>query len=72
MRMVDIIAKKRNGGELNEKEIQYFVDGVVNQTIPDYQISAFLMAVYFKDMSSKERLDLTMKMMQSGDQLNLT
>jgi len=72
MRMVDIIAKKRNGGELNEKEIQYFVDGVVNQTIPDYQISAFLMAVYFKDMTSKERLELTMKMMQSGDQLNLT
>ncbi|WCJ47171.1 thymidine phosphorylase [Levilactobacillus brevis] len=48
MRMVDIIDKKRNGGELTQEEIQTFVDGVVSGEIPDYQTSAFLMATYFK------------------------
>jgi len=72
MRMVDIIDKKRNGGELTKAEIQTFVDGVVSGEIPDYQTSAFLMATYFKDMTDAERSELTMAMMQSGDHLDLS
>ena len=72
MRMVDIIDKKRNGGELTQEEIQTFVDGVVSGEIPDYQTSAFLMATYFKDMTDAERTELTMAMMKSGDHLDLS
>ncbi|MGX6429218.1 pyrimidine-nucleoside phosphorylase [Levilactobacillus yonginensis] len=72
MRMVDIIDKKRNGGELTKEEIQTFVDGVVSGEIPDYQTSAFLMATYFKDMTDEERSELTMAMMKSGDHLDLS
>lgn len=72
MRMVDIIDKKRNGGELTQEEIQTFVDGVVSGEIPDYQTSAFLMATYFKDMTDAERSELTMAMMKSGDHLDLS
>lgn len=72
MRMVDIIDKKRNGGELTQGEIQTFVDGVVSGEIPDYQTSAFLMATYFKDMTDAERSELTMAMMKSGDHLDLS
>ena len=72
MRMVDIIDKKRNGGELTKEEIQTFVDGVVSGEIPDYQTSAFLMATYFKDMTDAERSELTMAMMKSGDHLDLS
>ena len=72
MRMVDIIDKKRNGGELIQEEIQTFVDGVVSGEIPDYQTSAFLMATYFKDMTDAERSELTMAMMKSGDHLDLS
>lgn len=72
MRMVDIIDKKRNGGELTHEEIQTFVDGVVSGEIPDYQTSAFLMATYFKDMTDAERSELTMAMMKSGDHLDLS
>ncbi|KRK20878.1 thymidine phosphorylase [Levilactobacillus brevis ATCC 14869 = DSM 20054] len=70
--MVDIIDKKRNGGELTQEEIQTFVDGVVSGEIPDYQTSAFLMATYFKDMTDAERSELTMAMMKSGDHLDLS
>ncbi|KRK36478.1 thymidine phosphorylase [Levilactobacillus parabrevis ATCC 53295] len=70
--MVDIIDKKRNGGELTKEEIQTFVDGVVSGEIPDYQTSAFLMATYFKDMTDAERSELTMAMMKSGDHLDLS
>ena len=72
MRMVDIIDKKRNGGELTQEEIQTFVDGVVSGEIPDYQTSAFLMATYIKDMTDAERSELTMAMMKSGDHLDLS
>ena len=51
MRMVDIIDTKRNSGVLSDEQLQFFIDGVVNGTIPDYQISALLMAIYFQDMT---------------------
>lgn len=72
MRMLDIIDKKRNDGELTAAEIAFFIDGVVNKTIPDYQISALLMAIYFQDMTVAERKTLTMKMMESGDRIDLS
>lgn len=72
MRMVDIIEKKRNGKELSKEEIEFFVDGLTNGTIPDYQASAFLMAVYFQDMSDEERANLTLAMVHSGDIIDLS
>lgn len=72
MRMIDVIDHKRNGGELTDEEIQFFVDGVVNGTIPDYQISALLMAIYFQNMTKEERASLTIKMMESGEHLDLS
>ncbi|WP_439443401.1 pyrimidine-nucleoside phosphorylase [Listeria aquatica] len=72
MRMIDVIDHKRNGGELTDEEIQFFVDGVVNETIPDYQISALLMAIYFQNMTKEERASLTIKMMESGEHLDLS
>lgn len=72
MRMVDVIHKKRNGGELTEKEIEFFVNGYVSGIIPDYQVSALLMAIYFKNMTDRERTTLTMKMLNSGDRLDLS
>lgn len=72
MRMVDIIEKKRNGEELTTAEIRFFVEGYTDGTIPDYQASALCMAIYFKDMTDRERADLTMAMVESGDQINLT
>lgn len=72
MRMVDIIEKKRNGEELTTEEIRFFVEGYTNGSIPDYQASALLMAVYFKDMNDRERADLTMAMVESGDQIDLS
>lgn len=66
MRMVDIIDTKRNGGTLSDEQLQFFVDGVVDGSIPDYQISALLMAIYFQGMTSSEQTSLTMKMMHSG------
>lgn len=72
MRMVDVIHNKRSGKELTEQEIQFFVDGVVSGDIPDYQISALLMAIYFQGMTEKEQSTLTMTMMTSGDHLDLS
>lgn len=71
MRMVDIIDTKRNGGTLTDEKLQFFVDGVVDGSIPDYQISALLMAIYFQGMTSSEQTSLTMKMMHSGERLDL-
>lgn len=71
MRMVDIIDTKRNGGTLSDEQLQFFVDGVVDGSIPDYQISALLMAIYFQGMTSSEQTSLTMKMMHSGERLDL-
>ncbi|MCZ2491259.1 pyrimidine-nucleoside phosphorylase [Dellaglioa carnosa] len=72
MRMVDVIDQKRNGKELSDEEIQFFVDGVVNGSVPDYQTSALLMSIYFQDMTDRERASLTMKMMESGEHLDLS
>lgn len=72
MRMVDIIDHKRQGGALTAEEIQFFIDGYTDGTIPDYQASALLMAIYFNDMTDDERALLTMTMMRSGDQLDLS
>lgn len=72
MRMYDIIAKKRDGWELTEEEIAYVVNGFTKDEIPDYQMSAFLMAIYFQGMTQKETLQLTLNMANSGDCLDLS
>ncbi len=72
MRMVDIIEKKRNGEELTTEEIRFFVQGYTEGTIPDYQVSSLMMAIYFQDMNDRERADLTMAMVESGDQIDLS
>ncbi|MGE7621640.1 pyrimidine-nucleoside phosphorylase [Viridibacillus sp. NPDC096237] len=72
MRIVDIIEKKRNGGELTTEEIRFFIEGYTNGSIPDYQASSLLMAIYFQDMNDRERADLTMAMVESGDQIDLS
>lgn len=72
MRMVDLIAKKRDGYVLTKEEIQFIIDGFTEGTIPDYQMSALSMAIYFKGMNEQERADLTMAMVNSGDTIDLT
>lgn len=72
MRMVDIITKKRDGGHLSDKEITFFINGTVNKTIPDYQISALLMAILFKGMDNREIVTLTDRMEHSGDVMDLS
>ncbi len=71
-RMVDIIAKKRDGGALSNEEIKYFIDGCVAKTIPDYQISALLMAIYFRGMTDPELAEFTLAMAHSGDMVDLS
>ncbi|PLR76379.1 pyrimidine-nucleoside phosphorylase [Bacillus sp. V3-13] len=72
MRMVDLIEKKRDGLELTQEEIQFIIKGYTEGAIPDYQMSALTMAIFFRGMSEKERADLTMAMAQSGDQIDLS
>ena len=71
MRMYDIIMKKRNGGELSREEIDFFVEGYTKERIPDYQVSALMMAIYFQKMTENETLHLTMAMAHSGEMLDL-
>jgi pyrimidine-nucleoside phosphorylase len=72
MRMYDIIMKKRNGGELSTEEINFFVEGYTRGDIPDYQVSALMMAIYFQKMTKAETHALTMAMAHSGDMLDLS
>lgn len=71
MRMIDIIIKKRNGEELTKEEIQFFIDGYTKGSIPDYQASALLMAIYFRGMKKRETADLTLAMLNSGTVIDL-
>ncbi|MDA2429766.1 pyrimidine-nucleoside phosphorylase [Bacillus cereus] len=72
MRMVDIITKKRDGKELTTEEIKFFINGYTDGSIPDYQVSALAMAIFFKDMTDRERADLTMAMVESGETIDLS
>lgn len=72
MRMYDIIMKKRNGDALSDEEIQFFIEGYTKGDIPDYQVSALMMAIYFQGMNEEETLSLTMAMAHSGDMLDLS
>lgn len=72
MRMVDIIAKKRDGHALTKEEIEFVVNGYTNDDIPDYQMSSLAMAIFFQDMTDEERAYLTMAMVESGDQIDLS
>src|SRR5699024_1936658 len=72
MRMVDIIANKRDGKELTKEEIEFFINGYTKGEIPDYQVSALLMAIFFNDMTAQESANLTMAMVNSGDQIDLS
>ena len=72
MRAVDLIQKKRDGQELTSSEIEWLVEGYVSGIVPDYQMSAFAMAVYFKGMTTREISDLTMKMVKTGQEFDLS
>ncbi|SFP98700.1 pyrimidine-nucleoside phosphorylase [Desemzia incerta] len=72
MRMVDLIHKKQHQKELSTEEIQWMIEQYTNNEIPDYQMSAMLMAIYFEDMTDAERGALTMSMVKSGDEIDLS
>ncbi|GAB4073531.1 pyrimidine-nucleoside phosphorylase [Barrientosiimonas marina] len=72
MQMYDIIEKKRNGQSLTSEEIRFFINGYTEGEIPDYQVSALLMAVFLQDMTEAERAELTSAMVESGDQMDLS
>src|SRR5512139_3057082 len=72
MRAVDIIVKKREKGELTKEEINFFVQGFVRDQIPDYQVSAWAMAVVLNGMTPRETTDLTLAMVASGKTLDLS
>ncbi|WP_139994586.1 pyrimidine-nucleoside phosphorylase [Paenibacillus paridis] len=71
MRSVDLIQKKRDGGELTASELTFLIDGYSRGDIPDYQMSAWAMAVFFRGMTPKETAALTLAMANSGDQVDL-
>ena len=70
--MYDIIKRKRDGGELSDEEISFFIDGYVSGEIPDYQASTLCMAVFYRGMSLRETTALTMAMVRSGDVVDLS
>ncbi len=72
MLMVDIIRKKRDGGKLTKEEIDFFINGYVKGEIPDYQVSALMMAIYFQGMDDEETGILTQAMLHSGETLDLS
>ena len=72
MLMVDVIRKKRDGGKLSKEEIDFFINGYVKGEIPDYQVSALMMAVFFQGMDDEETGLLTQAMLHSGEKLDLS
>lgn len=72
MRMVDLIEKKRDGKQLTKEEIEFIIKGYTDGDIPDYQMSAFMMAVFFRGMSESECAELTMAMTRTGDTIDLS
>lgn len=72
MRAVDIIEKKRDGKELSKEEIDFLIKGYTKGDIPDYQMSAFTMAIYFQGMTDIEATNLALAMLHSGDELDLS
>ena len=72
MRMVDLILKKRDGESLTKEEIEFIIKGTTDETIQDYQLTAWLMAVYFRGMIEEEVVNLTMSMLDSGEKIDLT
>ena len=72
MRMYDLISKKRNGGALNREEMTHLIEGYVKGEIPDYQMAAFLMAVYFQGMTKEETAVMTDLVARSGDVVDLS
>ncbi|MDD4323663.1 MAG: thymidine phosphorylase [Eubacteriales bacterium] len=72
MRIYDLIKKKRDGGTHSQDELRFIIDSYVSGDIPDYQISAWLMAVYFRGMTKQETLDFTQALVLSGDQVDLS
>ena len=72
MNMTDLILKKRDGGKLTQAEIKFFVKGVSDGTIPDYQAAALLMAIYFQKMDKEETFELANAMRHSGDVIDLS
>ena len=72
MDFIDIIRKKRDGFELTKEEIEFFAFSAANETVPDYQLSAMLMAIYLNGLNERETLDLTIAMAHSGDMADLS
>lgn len=72
MRMYDIIAKKKHGGIITDEEFDFFINGYIKDEIPEYQVSALLMAIYFRGLSREETVALTHKIMHSGDVIDLS
>ena len=72
MKMYDLILKKKRGYELSKEEIRYIIENYTNGQIPDYQMSALLMAICFQDMTAEETVNLTLAMAESGDMLDLS
>ena len=72
MNMYDLIVKKKRGGELTDKEIRWMIREYTDKNIPDYQMSAMMMAICFVGMTDEETKELTLAMAHSGDMLNLS
>ena len=72
MYMPELIRKKRDGGELTAEEISYIINGCVSGEVPDYQLSAFAMAVFFRGMTNAETVALTLAMRDSGEKADLS
>ena len=71
MRMVDLIQKKKENQELSAEEIRFMIEGYTKGDIPDYQMSALMMAICFNKLNERETIDLTLAMAESGKQLDL-